>query len=64
MLTAVGVLIAFIGILPVILDNQNRSILFLLISGILVLAVGPAMAQKVTILREIRSSMSGFIPPG
>jgi hypothetical protein len=46
MLTAVGVLIAFIGILPAILDNQNRSILFLLISGILILAVGPAMAQE------------------
>jgi len=43
MLTAVGVLIAFIGIWVVILDNQNRYILSLLI---LILAVGPAMAQE------------------
>ena len=46
MLTAVGVLIAYISIWVVILDHQNRYILSLLISGILILAAGPAIAQE------------------
>ncbi len=46
MLTAVGLLIAFIGIWVDVLDNQNRYILPLLISGILVLAVSSAIAQE------------------
>ena len=46
MLTAEGLLIAFIGIWVDVLDNQNRNILPLLISGILILAVGPAIAQE------------------
>ena len=46
MLTAVGLLIAFIGIWVDVLDNQNRYILPLLISGILILAVSSAIAQE------------------
>ena len=46
MLTAVGLLIAFIGIWVDVLDNQNRYILPLLISGILTLAVSSAIAQE------------------
>jgi hypothetical protein len=39
-------LIAFIGIWVVVLDSQNRNILPLLISGILILAVSSAIAQE------------------
>ena len=46
MLTAVGLLIAFIGIWVDVLDNQNRYILPLLISGIRILAVSSAIAQE------------------
>ena len=46
MLTAVGLLIAFIGIWVDVLDNQNRYILPLLISGVLILAVSSAIAQE------------------
>ena len=46
MLTAAGLLIAFIGIWVDILDNPNRYILPLLISGILILAVSSAIAQE------------------
>ena len=64
MLTAAGLLIAFIGIWVDILDNPNRYILPLLISGILILAVSSAIAQEHHHSRKIRPSMSGFIPPG
>ena len=46
MLAAVGLLIAFIGIWVDVLDNQNRYILPLLISGIRILAVSSAIAQE------------------
>ncbi len=46
MLTAVGLLIAFIGIWVDVLVNQNRYILPLLISGVLILAVSSAIAQE------------------
>ena len=42
----VGALAVFIGIWVDVLDNQNRYILPLLISGILVLAVSSAIAQE------------------
>src|ERR1700726_4476629 len=44
MLTAVSS--AFIGIWVAVLDNQNRYILPLLVSGILILAVSSAIAQE------------------
>jgi len=64
MLTAVGFLIAFIGIWVAVLDNQNRYVLPLLISGTLILAVSSAIAREHLHPPQDQTTMSSFIPPG